>query len=62
MTTQYIPNIPDVNGKAVTDDPQLRMLLVAMKITLERLTGDTTMDELTVALAALTARVVALEP
>ena len=55
----YIPHIPDINGRAVTDDPQLRQILIAMKITLEKLT-DTT-DELTAALAALTARVVALE-
>jgi len=60
MTLQYIPHIPDINGRAVTDDPQLGMILIAMKTTLERLTDST--DELTAALAALTARVVALEP
>ena len=41
MAEINLPNIPDVNGKAVDEDPQLRELLIAMKITLEKITGAT---------------------
>ena len=34
-----LPNMPDVGGATMNTDPQLRALLIAMKQTLEKLTG-----------------------
>lgn len=34
-----LPNMPDVQGKVIQTDPQLWALLIAMKKTLELLTG-----------------------
>lgn len=34
-----VPNMPDVSGKAIDEDSQLKDLLIAMKKTLEILTG-----------------------
>ena len=45
-TAPVIPNIPDIIGKSVSEDQQLREILIAMKITLEKITGATN-DELT---------------
>jgi len=39
-----IPNIPDVSGPTVNKDKQLRELLVAIKITLEQITGATSTE------------------
>ena len=50
MATIVIPNIPGVEGKTVTEDDQLRQLLIAMKITLEKITG-ATVEELDALLA-----------
>jgi hypothetical protein len=41
MAEIILPGIPDVSGKLVQDDPQLRELLMAIKITLEKITGAT---------------------
>ena len=41
MAEIILPGIPDVAGRAVQDDPQLRELLMAIKITLEKMTGST---------------------
>jgi len=46
MAEIQLPGIPDVTGEAVTNDPQLRELLLAIKITLEQITG-ATLAELT---------------
>lgn len=37
-----IPNIPDILGKTVEDDPQLRQILIAIKTTVEKLSNVTT--------------------
>lgn len=34
-----IPNLPDVDGEAINADPQLKDFLIAVKQTLEKLTG-----------------------
>lgn len=39
MADVQIPGLPDVAGKAVSEDPQLAALLIAIKLTLETLTG-----------------------
>lgn len=39
MSDVQIPNMPDVQGSAIMQDPQLRALLIAIKQTLEILTG-----------------------
>lgn len=39
MGDVIIPNMPDVAGKAIDDDGQLKDLLIAIKTTLEKLTG-----------------------
>lgn len=41
MPEIMLPNIPDVLGETIENDAQLRDLLVAMKITIEKLTGAT---------------------
>jgi hypothetical protein len=41
MAAIKLPGIPDVTGRAISDDPQLRELLLAIKITLELITGAT---------------------
>ena len=41
MATIILPNIPDVAGESIKADNQLRDLLIAIKITLEKLTGAT---------------------
>jgi hypothetical protein len=41
MAQIVLPAIPDVSGKTVGEDPQLRELLMAIKITLEKITGAT---------------------
>jgi hypothetical protein len=41
MSKIILPNIPDVAGRSTLDDPQLRELLMAIKITLEQITGAT---------------------
>jgi len=41
MANVVIPNLPDVSGK-YTEDEQLRNFLIAVKQTLEILTGSTT--------------------
>ena len=48
MAVIQLPGIPDVSGKAVQEDPQLLELLLAIKITLEKITGATVeeLDEL----------------
>jgi hypothetical protein len=48
MTAPIIPNLPDVTGETVGKDQQLRDFLIAVKITLEKLTGATPaeLDEL----------------
>ena len=48
MAEITLPGIPDVAGKTVQDDPQLRELLLALKISIELITGATTaeLDEL----------------
>jgi hypothetical protein len=48
MTAPVLPNMPDITGKTVGADPQLRDFLVAVKTTLEKLTGSTPaeLDEL----------------
>jgi hypothetical protein len=48
MTAPVIPNLPDVAGETVSKDQQLRDFLVAVKITLEKITGATAaeLDEL----------------
>ena len=48
MVAPVIPNLPDVTGKTVSDDQQLKELLIAIKITLEKITGSTAaeLDEL----------------
>ena len=42
MGDVVFPNMPDVDGKAIDEDPTLRDLLIAMKQTLEKLTGTDT--------------------
>jgi hypothetical protein len=44
MTEIMLPGIPDVSGKTVGEDPQLRELLLALKITIEKITGATTAE------------------
>lgn len=39
MANINIPNMPDVQGPVIDTDPTLRALLIAMKQTLEKLTG-----------------------
>jgi hypothetical protein len=34
-----LPNLPDVHGKSASEDKQLRDFLIAVKITLDKLTG-----------------------
>jgi hypothetical protein len=34
-----LPNMPDVTGSAIDSDPQLRALLIAIKQTIDKLTG-----------------------
>ena len=48
MATIQLPSIPDVAGRSISNDPQLRELLMAIKITLEKITGATVeeLDEL----------------
>jgi hypothetical protein len=48
MAKIVLPTIPDVAGKSINEDPQLRELLMAIKITLEKITGATPaeLDEL----------------
>jgi len=48
MTAPIIPNLPDVTGEIVSKDQQLRDFLIAVKITLEKITGATPaeLDEL----------------
>lgn len=41
MAEINIPNIPDVSSKLTMEDPQLRAILTAIKITLEQITGAT---------------------
>ena len=36
-----LPNIPEVIGAAIAADPQLREILIAIKTTLEKITGAT---------------------
>lgn len=48
MAEINLPNIPDAMGETVMKDPQLREFLMAVKITLEKITGATVaeLDEL----------------
>jgi hypothetical protein len=48
MAAPVIPNLPDVTGETVSKDQQLWDLLIAIKITLEQITGATPaeLDEL----------------
>jgi hypothetical protein len=48
MAAIKLPGIPDVAGLTVQSDPMLRELLLALKITVEKLTGATPaeLDEL----------------
>jgi hypothetical protein len=48
MAVINLPGIPDVAGKSIQEDPQLLELLLAIKITLEKITGATVaeLDEL----------------
>ena len=48
MAAIKLPYIPDVAGKSVSEDPQLRELLMAIKISIEKITGATVaeLDEL----------------
>lgn len=39
MSNIILPGMPDVNSRTLNEDPQLKELLVAIKITLEKLTG-----------------------
>ena len=39
MPNIALPNIPDVHGETTANDKQLRDFLIAVKITLEQLTG-----------------------
>ena len=39
-----LPGIPDVTGKYIIEDPQLRELMLAMKVTLELIRGSTVTD------------------
>lgn len=41
MVAPVIPNLPDVTGETVNKDQQLRDFLIAVKITLEKITGST---------------------
>jgi hypothetical protein len=41
MAKIVLPNIPDVAGKSISEDPQLRELLMAIKISIEKITGAT---------------------
>jgi hypothetical protein len=36
-----LPGIPDITGEAVQKDVQLREILIALKITIEKITGAT---------------------
>jgi hypothetical protein len=44
MADIHLPGIPDVMGKTVMEDPQLRELLLALKISIELITGATPDD------------------
>lgn len=48
MTAPVLPNMPDVAGQTIGKDSQLRDLLIAIKTTLEKITGSTPaeLDEL----------------
>jgi hypothetical protein len=48
MAKIMLPGIPDVAGKTIQEDPQLRELLLAIKISIELITGATVaeLDEL----------------
>ena len=48
MTAPVLPNLPDVMGTTVSSDQQLRDFLIAVKTTLEKITGSTAaeLDEL----------------
>jgi hypothetical protein len=48
MAVIKLPGIPDIAGKSIREDPQLREVLMAIKITLEKITGATPaeLDEL----------------
>lgn len=48
MTAPVIPNLPDITGETVSKDQQLRDFLIAVRITLEKITGSTAaeLDEL----------------
>lgn len=39
MGNVVVPNLPDVHGMTTAKDKQLRDFLIAVKITLEKLTG-----------------------
>lgn len=39
MGDVVLPNMPDVSGDTINKDPNLRDLLIAIKQTLEKLTG-----------------------
>jgi hypothetical protein len=41
MSEIKLPGIPDVGGQVIRNDPQLRELLLAIKITLEQIIGAT---------------------
>jgi hypothetical protein len=41
MAEIKLPGIPDVAGRSISEDPQLRELLMAIKISLELITGAT---------------------
>jgi hypothetical protein len=41
MSEIHLPGIPDVSGKTVGEDYQLRELLLAIKISIELITGAT---------------------
>ena len=41
MAEIKLPGIPDVAGKSVSEDQQLRELLLALKISIELITGAT---------------------
>lgn len=41
MAEIQLPGIPDVSSKTTLEDPQLREFLLAVKITLEQITGAT---------------------
>lgn len=45
MADIRLPNIPDVTGESIQKDKQLRELLIAIKITLEKMTNTKTTAE-----------------